>query len=596
MCGKTHDQGLACTDLMVTNASTVLQYHPDGIFLRSVNIGDALLFLQGFQVQVWEGLVTAVVIGTYKAIEFPVVHVGHRFLPLGRMTLNPFVESFTDGINLAGGQLHLLMVGPHDGVTIRTIADHLIDDGGGVIQGMTQEVKTSKILALALNGIFTGDLVNPIFITLDDKFIKVRCIFHLNFGAEKFRRELREIRCRHPTLTKIKVQFLERDRTWTYTLQCLVGTSYLFLSSSKNFLTVIVFKIIHFLHDVAGQEPLGNLITTYHRIIIDLLAQTLPQFILGQVTEVGHIRQIHIACPVQRGHQRFLGGFHMGHFIDRKRYRLLKDVGFHVFAIHRTLNTQHIPTTRIHQNCFHALALVQGTEPTHKFVIRRIQICTSLSIFFLVLGFRPIQVLIGITHFHVLTQTVFGVTRQGQGLEHPISVNLRQSSNLPCILNDDTIPIIHQYIPCKRTRLHPVFLRTFLARSCLWLFVPQVEQTHLQAADLSLFLTGRLTRRRKGRRGHYLLTLTHGQIFRYRNTFTLCRDRFLFYNSYNRRVLLIQVMLEIMLHEETHTRTECLTQFFHRAVPLADSGSLSVRVSSPADFSQIGRFTIPEEL
>ncbi|OAV75574.1 hypothetical protein Barb7_00805 [Bacteroidales bacterium Barb7] len=65
----THNQGFACSDLMVANTTAILLYHPNGIFLTLVQIGNA----QCLHIQTGERLVRTVILRSHEAVESVVI-------------------------------------------------------------------------------------------------------------------------------------------------------------------------------------------------------------------------------------------------------------------------------------------------------------------------------------------------------------------------------------------------------------------------------------------------------------------------------------------------------------------------------------------
>ena len=300
MGGDAHRHRLAGADLMVAHAAAVLQQHPHAVLLRLVDVVN-LVLADGktLHVKTWEGLVTTVIAGLDEAVVLPVVHIGQGLLPLVGVTVNPLRETVTDLVNLAGRKLYLLMVRPHNGVTIGLVTDTLLYHGNGIVQGMAQQVLTVVGLRLTRHGKLLAEL-GTVPRHIDHELVKLRGIVNPDVRAEKLGGELGEIGLGHPALTEIEVQLSVGNGPWHDSLQGGDGT----LQLLPVFRLHVILQrpssqLVELLHDIARKELVTDLIAIRQRIVVNTLLQLVTQLLLGEVTDGGHVLQVNAAVTVE---------------------------------------------------------------------------------------------------------------------------------------------------------------------------------------------------------------------------------------------------------------------------------------------------------
>ena len=399
--GDAHRHRLAGADLMVADAAAVLQQHPHAVLLGLVDVANLVLAdSQPLQVKAGECLMTAVIAGTDKTVVLPVVHIGQVLLPLVRMTVNPLGEAVANLVNLAGRQLYLLMVRPHDGVAVGLVADALVDDWNSVIQGMAQQVLAVVGLRLARHGKLLCEL-GTLVRYVHHELVKLWGIAYLDVGFEELGGELGEIALGHPALAEVEVQLIVCNRTWAHGQQGMIRAGQLIIITVKMLFAIVPLKKLNLFNDIAGKELVGDFILSVHRIVIYALLQLVAQLVPGKVADGGHVFQVNAACTVQRGGERINSRLHMSVLVDIERDGTEEDVSLHEVAVLAVLQCERITALNIHQEKPGILSLIQVAVLADEAVIVGVQVLAKVGLFLPLFCLLLVQLLVGIPYLHV---------------------------------------------------------------------------------------------------------------------------------------------------------------------------------------------------
>ena len=201
-----HDQCLAGAHLVVGYSSAVLFQHPDAVLLAGVQIGDS----QPFQVKSGKGLVRAVVLRAYEAVELVVVHVRQPFLELRRLFFQPFGEATPDFVNLRVRQLYALAVACLDVFPVLVLAHLLHHVRAGVVQGVLQQMHPVIVAVVSLHQKLVGDFHRPVAARHRILVEALRVAYpHVRF---KQAAHVGGIHARgYPPLPEVEVKVLKRD-------------------------------------------------------------------------------------------------------------------------------------------------------------------------------------------------------------------------------------------------------------------------------------------------------------------------------------------------------------------------------------------------
>ncbi len=203
-----HDEGLATTHLVVDDSAAEHLVHPDGIFLTSVEVGNA----QPFEVEVGERLVRPVVLRAHEAVERTVVEVCEPILEVGRLLAQPLRESVAYLVDLAVGKLYGLAVANLHlfQLPVDELRYLLGDVGRGVLQGVFEQMQAVVLAALRIDGVLFHDLriARRPFHTI---FVYIGRIGDLDLRIEQRGGEPFVDAFGYPALAEVEIEVVESD-------------------------------------------------------------------------------------------------------------------------------------------------------------------------------------------------------------------------------------------------------------------------------------------------------------------------------------------------------------------------------------------------
>ena len=155
--GAAHDQGFSRSDLVVADAPAILCEHVNRILLARIEIFNT----QGFQVQVGELLMGAVVFGSDEAVELAVVEIGQILLKFRGLRFEPVGKAAADLVDFGIGELYALAVPDFYPYSLAVLILCFHGFGNirrGVVQGVPHQAQTVEVAVVAAHIVFVGDV------------------------------------------------------------------------------------------------------------------------------------------------------------------------------------------------------------------------------------------------------------------------------------------------------------------------------------------------------------------------------------------------------------------------------------------------------
>ena len=379
---------------MVADAAAVLLQHPDTIFLALVHVLDSEPSVEGFQVKVGKGLVRAVVLRAHEAVELAVIHIRQPLLEIRRLLREPLHEPVTYFVDLGVGELYALAVAHLDVASVLVLADALGHVGHGVHEGVFQQ----------------GDTVVGAVIPLDTELVENLGVLHAAFDGvvihalretdtyfrvEQIRGVCRVDTRRNPPLAEVEVQLVERDRARRGFLQG--GESFLF-AFAVRVLGHPCLDALRFVHYVACDEAVFDLVAAGERIVENAPFQLVDQLVAAIVREGFHVVEVHAAVAVERGRKRLLGRIDVRRLVHSERYGMVENVGLDELPVLRPFEGEDVAPRRVHHQELDVRFGVQIPVTGDELVVTGVQRLALRRPFIVILRLVSVEPLVSVAH------------------------------------------------------------------------------------------------------------------------------------------------------------------------------------------------------
>ena len=412
---------------MVADAAAVLLQHPDTIFLALVHVLDSEPSVEGFQVEVGESLVRAVVLRTHEAVELTVIHIRQPLLKLRRLLRKPLHEPVSYLVYLGVGELYALAVAHLDVASVLVLADALGHVRHGVHEGVFQQ----------------GDTVVAAVIPLDTELVENLGIFHAAFDGiivhalretdTYFRVE--QIRCvcrvdtrRNPPLAEVEIQLVERDRARRGLLQGGEGFLFALAVRVPGHPCLDALRLVHY---VARDEAVFDLVTAGKRIVEDAPFQLVDQLLAAIIRERFHVVEVHAAVAVERGRESLFGRIDVRNPVKRERYGVVEDVGLDELPVLCPFEGEDVAPRRVHHQELDVRFGVQIPVTGDELVVTGVQRLALRRPFIVILGLVGIEPLVSVAHGNIGRDFLPLFLSQIERVERrPVAGNVSQITDL----------------------------------------------------------------------------------------------------------------------------------------------------------------------